>query len=264
MTHPQSAVEASPPVRRRRTRLSAVLKNTTEVAMKFIITLKYYLDPVDGLADKPSNQKLIAESLLGSEVQPMNWSINICYLYCHYRHVAGSKSEAILYGTRIGEDLISRLENTGVFNFSSDGRRPSTSELRSVEAVEDREGSDARILPEEIDGTQSLSPIQRRIIAAQLTGMSTTIMRAARSGGNCHWTIGQSLNAIRSMILGSLTPDELSVAKSGTPSINYENPKPGQGEYTVSSSQALCLYEQLCAIMSIEEIHEGVESDDQN
>ena len=92
-----------------------------------------------------------------------------------------------------------------------------------------------------------MTPKQERLIKAQIRGLRPAVI--ASGDRNCHWTLGQSLNALRETVLNGLSEEERSIASTGMPPIEVRVPRDGGGEFTVPPCEALRLLCQLEEVM---------------
>jgi hypothetical protein len=100
---------------------------------------------------------------------------------------------------------------------------------------------------------QFMTPKQEHLVKAQIKGLRPAVLMSSRDHSNCHYTLGQSLNAIRDVVLSDLSEEDKEFIAAGMPQIDVEVPARGKGEYTVGSSEALRLLSQLAEVMGMED-----------
>jgi len=202
--------------------------------MQFDLTLRFYLHGGYDL----KIQKQIAQIFLDSPDKPTDWFIEHIYLIASYQHEASNKSEAFLHGNFIGETFTGELKSQGI----------ELAELRSVEAIphSNQPASDST----ELTG-QALTPSQARIICAQLEGMKPVILQKFKTERSCSWKIGQTLNAIRTTVLNGMALEDIAIFERGAPALDFDITERGHCDLTLTSSEALQLWEQLYAIVSM-------------
>lgn len=95
-----------------------------------------------------------------------------------------------------------------------------------------------------------MTPKTRQDLAAQLLGLQELVESRYQHGGNIHWKLGETLNAIRKRIISESPEADLRYLESTIPAMEVEHPKSGGGEYTVSSHEGFRLFRQLLALVS--------------
>lgn len=94
-----------------------------------------------------------------------------------------------------------------------------------------------------------MTPQSRQELAEQLKALQQLVESRFQRGGNLHWQVGDTLNAIRQRLLSESPETDRPYLEATIPAIAVDRPTTG-GQYTVSSDEGVRLFRQLLALVA--------------
>lgn len=86
----------------------------------------------------------------------------------------------------------------------------------------------------------------KKQLLAQLNGLRQEVVAKSKAGHRCHWTVGESLNYIRSRTLELLDSETIEVFENTVHPLEFTKPKKGDsGVWLIEGSEAYKLMNQL-------------------
>ncbi len=95
-----------------------------------------------------------------------------------------------------------------------------------------------------------MTPQISQELEGQLIALKDLVEARYQHGGNIHWKLGDTLNAIRARILSECPEANRHYLDATIPKVEVNRPEKGGGEYTVSSHEGFRLFRQLLPLVS--------------